>query len=139
MTEAIEAPVTKKLAISPHLKLPLDAVTQTFAILAMRGVGKTYTASVLAEEFSEAGLPFAVLDPTGADSPALQGALAWCEYMAPSISRRDGVPPSVRRTAREYGVPETTLRRALEARAKNGVSKAVRAALGRRNSFVRAP
>lgn len=73
------------------------------------------------------------------DSPALQGALAWCEYMAPSVSRRTGLAPSVRRTAREYGVPETTLRRALETRAKNGVSKAVRAALGRRRSFLRAP
>jgi hypothetical protein len=56
----------KKLHISSNLKLPWEAVTQTFAILAMRGVGKTYTASVMAEEFCAAGLPFAVLDPTGA-------------------------------------------------------------------------
>lgn len=54
------------LHIATGLSLPLKAVTQTFAILAMRGVGKTYTASVLAEEFSKASLPFAVLDPTGA-------------------------------------------------------------------------
>lgn len=54
------------LHVATGLSLPLKAVTQTFAILAMRGVGKTYTASVLAEEFSKASLPFAVLDPTGA-------------------------------------------------------------------------
>lgn len=54
------------LKIAEGLSLPAKAVTQTFAILAMRGVGKTYTASVLAEEFSKAALPFAVLDPTGA-------------------------------------------------------------------------
>jgi hypothetical protein len=56
----------KALHMAPGFSLPLKAVTQTFAILAMRGVGKTYTASVLAEEFSKASLPFAVLDPTGA-------------------------------------------------------------------------
>jgi hypothetical protein len=55
-----------KLHIAAGLSLPLNAVTQTFAFLAMRGVGKTYAASVLAEEFSKASLPFAVLDPTGA-------------------------------------------------------------------------
>lgn len=54
------------LKIAQGLSLPLEAVTQTFAILAMRGVGKTHTASVLAEEFCDARLPFAVLDPTGA-------------------------------------------------------------------------
>ena len=42
--------VTRELRISPDLVLPLEAVTDTFGILAKRGVGKTYTASVLAEE-----------------------------------------------------------------------------------------
>lgn len=46
--------------------LPLDFVTQTAAILARKRVGKTYTASVIAEEFAEEGIPFVVLDPTGA-------------------------------------------------------------------------
>lgn len=55
-----------KLHISRDIDLPLDAVTQTFAVLAKRRVGKTYTASVMAEEFVAANLPFAVLDPTGA-------------------------------------------------------------------------
>lgn len=56
----------KTLNISTNLKLPLEAVTQTFAWLAKRRVGKTYAASVLAEEFVAAGLPFVALDPTGA-------------------------------------------------------------------------
>jgi hypothetical protein len=46
--------------------LPADAITQTFAILAKRRVGKTYTASVMAEELVRLGLPFVALDPTGA-------------------------------------------------------------------------
>lgn len=47
-------------------RLPADAVTQTFAILAKRRVGKTYTASVMAEELVRLALPFVALDPTGA-------------------------------------------------------------------------
>lgn len=42
------------ITLGPGLRLPLDAVTQTFAILAMRGAGKTHTASVFAEELAEA-------------------------------------------------------------------------------------
>jgi DNA helicase HerA-like ATPase len=54
------------LRISPDLSLPLDAVTQAMAILARRGAGKTYTASVLVEEVVKARQPVVVLDPTGA-------------------------------------------------------------------------
>lgn len=61
-TNMIKSP----LEISEQLSLPVDAVTNTFAILAMRRRGKTYTASVMAEEFYKAGLPFVALDPTGA-------------------------------------------------------------------------
>lgn len=57
---------SKKLRISSELSLPLDAVTNTFAILARRRVGKTYTASVMAEEFVHAGIPWVAMDPTGA-------------------------------------------------------------------------
>lgn len=46
--------------------IPADLITQTVAILARKRVGKTYTASVIAEEFCKAKLPFVVLDPTGA-------------------------------------------------------------------------
>ena len=39
------------------LSLPLNAATKTFAILAKRGAGKSYTAAVLAEEFHKIGIP----------------------------------------------------------------------------------
>jgi uncharacterized protein len=54
------------LRISADLELPLDAVTQAIGILARRGAGKTYTASVLVEEVIGAHLPVVILDPTGA-------------------------------------------------------------------------
>jgi uncharacterized protein len=54
-----------KLRISPDLSLPPEAITQTFAILAKRGVGKTYTAAVMVEEMLKAGLPVCVVDPIG--------------------------------------------------------------------------
>jgi uncharacterized protein len=47
-------------------KLPLELVTQSIAILAKRGVGKTYTAAVLCEEIHDAGVPPVIIDPTGA-------------------------------------------------------------------------
>src|SRR6266508_2729744 len=53
------------LRIAENLTLPRDAVTQTFAILAKRGVGKTYTASVFVEEIIKAVLPVVVIDPVG--------------------------------------------------------------------------
>jgi DNA helicase HerA-like ATPase len=53
------------LYISDTLELPLDAVTQTFAILAQKGVGKTYLALVMFEEMVKAGLPVVYLDPIG--------------------------------------------------------------------------
>jgi hypothetical protein len=51
--------------LAPDFNLPLDAVTQTFAILAKRGVGKTYTALVLVEELLEARAQVLVADPVG--------------------------------------------------------------------------
>jgi hypothetical protein len=45
------------------VELPLSAATKTFAILAKRGAGKSYTAAVMAEEFFRAGVPFVVFDP----------------------------------------------------------------------------
>jgi hypothetical protein len=45
----------RRLNLAEGLSLPLDAVTETFAILAKRGVGKTYTGAVLAEEMVGAG------------------------------------------------------------------------------------
>ncbi len=53
------------LRLSDELALPLDAITETFGILAKRGTGKSSTAVVMAEEMYKAGLPFIVIDPVG--------------------------------------------------------------------------
>lgn len=45
------------------VELPIAAATKTFAILAKRGAGKSYTAAVMAEEFFKARVPFVVFDP----------------------------------------------------------------------------
>lgn len=45
--------------------LPLDAVAQTFGILAIRGAGKTSTAVVMAEEMCKHNLPWICFDPVG--------------------------------------------------------------------------
>ena len=50
-------------AAGAPLTLPLDAATQTIAILARRGQGKTYLARGLAEEMGRCGVQFVVLDP----------------------------------------------------------------------------
>src|SRR6266851_1491597 len=55
----------KTLHLGGGITLPLDAVTQTFGVLAVRGAGKSNTAAVMAEEMFKAGLPFAVVDPVG--------------------------------------------------------------------------
>ena len=53
------------LHISPELDLPLDAVTETFAILAKRRAGKSNAAVVMAEEMYDNGLPWVAIDPKG--------------------------------------------------------------------------
>jgi hypothetical protein len=53
------------LKVSDAVWLPQESVTQTFALLAKRGVGKTYTALVMVEEFLKAALPVCVIDPIG--------------------------------------------------------------------------
>lgn len=45
------------------LKMPINAATKSFAILAKRGAGKTYLGGVMAEEFAKSGIPFVVFDP----------------------------------------------------------------------------
>lgn len=57
--------MTRKLILGPKISLPLDAVTETFGILAVRGAGKSNTAAVMAEEMFRARLPFVVVDPVG--------------------------------------------------------------------------
>jgi hypothetical protein len=55
----------KGLAVADQLTLPYDAVTQTFALLAVRRAGKSNAAAVMAEKMHEAGLPWVAIDPKG--------------------------------------------------------------------------
>ena len=70
------------LRIAADLTLPLEAVTQTFAVLARKGSGKTYTAAVMAEEMLEAGQPIVAVDPTG----------AWWGLRSSADGKKDGYP-----------------------------------------------
>lgn len=62
----IRPAATALLQLSPELAIPLEAVTETFAIHRKRGRGKTSTAVVLAEEMIHAGIPVIVVDTVGA-------------------------------------------------------------------------
>lgn len=53
------------LKVSRTVSFPLDAVTQTFGILAKKRAGKSNAAVVIAEEMFDAGIPFVVIDPKG--------------------------------------------------------------------------
>jgi hypothetical protein len=53
------------LKVAAGLALPLDAATETFAILGKRGSGKSNTAVVLFEEMHRAGIPCVAIDPKG--------------------------------------------------------------------------
>lgn len=64
----------KTIRISEDVTLPLEIVSGSIAILATKGAGKSYTAGVLAEEVHAAGVPFAMIDPTGAHSGLRSGA-----------------------------------------------------------------
>lgn len=70
------------LNIAPDLALPLEAVTETFCIVAKRGSGKTYTAKVLVEEMMSAGLPVCVVDPLG----------VWWGLRSSADGKADGLP-----------------------------------------------
>ncbi len=49
-----------------EFRLPLDLTTQTIAVLARKGAGKSYTAAVFNEELLDAGQVPVIIDPTGA-------------------------------------------------------------------------
>jgi uncharacterized protein len=70
------------LQIAHDLRLPADAVTETFAILAKRGAGKTYTAAVMVEELLQAGLQVVVADPVG----------VWWGLRASANGQQEGLP-----------------------------------------------
>jgi len=59
-------PKPNTINLAPGLDLPIDAVTESFAIIGRRGSGKTHTASVLAEGMLEAGQQVVIIDPTNA-------------------------------------------------------------------------
>jgi hypothetical protein len=54
-----------RLRLSQRLTLPLDAMVQTFAVIAPRGGAKTHPATVLVEEMVADGMPVVILDPRG--------------------------------------------------------------------------
>lgn len=56
--------MTAHLTLAPKLAVPIDIVTETLAVLGIRGSGKTNTAVVLAEELLEARQQVVVIDPT---------------------------------------------------------------------------
>src|SRR5437016_1071625 len=70
------------------IQLPLNAATKTFAILAKRGAGKSYTGAVLAEEFHKHNIPFVVFDPIDVwwANPANT-----CVYLRVHVSRPCGI------------------------------------------------
>lgn len=53
------------LRISPDLSLPLDVVTDTIGVIAVKGSGKSYTFMVMAEEMVRSGAPVVIVDVVG--------------------------------------------------------------------------
>lgn len=53
------------LHVAPSFDLPLEAVTETLAILAVKRAGKSNAAVVIAEEMYDAGVPWVAIDPKG--------------------------------------------------------------------------
>lgn len=53
------------LAISDKISLPVEAVTQTIACIGRKGAGKTYLATMLAEQMLAIHAQIVVLDPVG--------------------------------------------------------------------------
>lgn len=75
----------KQLRISRELALPVEAVTESIALLAKRGAGKTYAASVLVEEMLKAKLQVVVLDPMH----------AWWGMRSSSDGEGEGLPIAI--------------------------------------------
>jgi hypothetical protein len=74
------------LKIAPGLSLDADYVGGgTFALLAKKGAGKTYTGRVMAEEFWQAKAPFVVLDPMD----------AWWGLRAGADGKGEGIPVAI--------------------------------------------
>lgn len=54
-----------KLKISKEVSLPVDAMTQTMAMIGRKGAGKTYLATMIAEQMLDAKGQVVVIDPVG--------------------------------------------------------------------------
>lgn len=54
-----------KIKISKEISLPMDAVTQTLAAIGRKGAGKTYLATMIAEQMLDASAQVIVIDPVG--------------------------------------------------------------------------
>jgi len=55
----------RELHLGDGFAMPATAVAETFAVLAVRGAGKTNAARVMAEEMFAARIPFVAVDPVG--------------------------------------------------------------------------
>lgn len=74
------------LKIAPGLALDADYVGGgTFALLAKKGAGKTYTGRVMAEEFWKAKVPFVALDPMD----------AWWGLRSSADGEGEGIPVAI--------------------------------------------
>lgn len=59
-------PPLSKIRLSPSVEIPtLEFASQGNAVLGIRGSGKTYSATWLAEQLFEQGIPFIAFDPIG--------------------------------------------------------------------------
>ena len=74
-----------KLKISKALSLPLSFVTSTHAILGKKRGGKSYKASVIAEEMLDADQQIVVVDPTS----------AWWGLRSSADGRHEGYPITI--------------------------------------------
>src|SRR5438132_7878954 len=84
--------MTRQLHISKDLSLPLEFATKTVAILAQRRKGKTYTASVIAEEMVAAPAQGdGTSTPTGTAGQATQT----CKVYADQAAKDAGANPLV--------------------------------------------
>ena len=72
----------RQLRIAKNLSLPLDAVTKAFGVVAARGAGKSYTASVMTEQLIKAGQHVVVVDPLG----------VWWGLRSSGDGRHEGLP-----------------------------------------------
>jgi hypothetical protein len=61
----METNITQALTLAENLTLPRNTVTHVLGVLAMRGMGKSYLASVLMEEMVRQGLFVGFIDPLG--------------------------------------------------------------------------